>query len=609
MSSAERDTTAEILGRYVPFAKLAQGGMADVFLARSVGTAGLSRVVVLKQLRTDVATDGDADLRRMFFEEARLTMQLNHPNIVHVYDVDDATDALYIVMEFAEGHTLLELRRALNKQNRVLPAGLVARVACEVLAGLHYAHELKAIDGRPLQIVHRDVSPGNVIVGYDGRVQLIDFGIAKANMHGEHTEVGLLKGKLRYMSPEQLTSPKSGVVVDRRSDLFSLAVVMWELLTGVRMAAGVSDLSSAIALANLEDPLPRPSTVKKVDAGLDDIIAKALSKRPSERYKTALEMKDALENWLNAVMPVPRRMEDLGAIVAGCFSEERAAIQARIRRELADPPPSSVRPRSLSRTDLDALASIDTSHEPRDHSGSGSARASHAPPGPSESAAHRASQKESRRRLLWILLALLFVGGALVAMFISSRDTPIGIVHATASNAAAGATDSTSAPTEATNPVAVAANPSAPTTTAAPVPPNVATATPPSAPQLTLRGRGAVAQPRTRADRSDRADRERAERPAPTPPTPRPPPVDTKPAEADSIRAADNKPSGFLTIDTYPWTRVSLNGRVLGDTPLVKVSLPAGTHTLVFENADENIKQTTTVTIKPGETVSRRLAF
>ncbi len=570
---------ARILGRNLPFAKLAQGGMADVFLARSIGGAGLSRVVVLKQLRTDKVSEADADLKRMFFEEARLTMQLNHPNIVHVYDVAEESSALYIVMEYAEGHTFLELRQALQTEGRALLPGLAARSACEVLAGLHYAHELKGIDGKPLGIVHRDVSPGNVIVGYDGRVQLIDFGVAKANLHEEHTEVGMLKGKIRYMSPEQLSASKTGASIDRRSDVFSFGVVLWELLTGERLLGTASELASAIELSNMDQVLPRVSTIRRVDPGLEEIVAKALAKRCEDRFQTAFEMKEALEHWLLSAAPIPRKLEDLGTLVSNTFVEPRERIQARIREELARSLPPSAQVRAMSRTDLDALALIAESEQGRDRSVSGTTRR---PPALEDPTTHEPAPR--RGRAGWLIAALL-LGGSGVAALLANRDGTKSTIKVVASGTESVAAESPPPPATETSP------------TAATVVTPPSTGSPATTPNNVSVTASAKQAPRTQPQ---------AVRPKNLP-QPLPARSSAPPAEPEA--RPDTRGAGFLTLDTYPWTRVSLNGRVLGDTPIVKISLPPGQHTLTLENPEEKVRQTTTVTIKPGETVSRRLAF
>ena len=194
-ASLKPQSTA-ILGQYQPFVRYARGGMADVFLAKSVAAAGMDRIVILKRLREDISSE-DSSLAAMFLDEARLSLNLSHPGIIPIYDVGEHDGAFYIAMEFVEGQPLNRLRSAVEKKKEVFPPVLAVQIATETLAALHYAHEFADRDGVPLHIVHRDVSPQNILLGYDGRVRLLDFGVAKAAGREVKTEVGVLKGKVR----------------------------------------------------------------------------------------------------------------------------------------------------------------------------------------------------------------------------------------------------------------------------------------------------------------------------------------------------------------------------------------------------------------------------
>src|SRR5262245_39723249 len=215
-------------GQYVLLRRIARGGMAEVFLAQQRGLEGFDRRVAVKRILLQLA---DAlDFIKMFFGEVRLAAQLGHPNIVHIYDFGKVEDDHFIAMEYVGGVHAGRLMRC-GEGDR-LPATMVARIGADAAAALHYAHELRAPSGRPIGLVHRDVSPANLMVSFDGVVKLCDFGIAKAAALGDQlTNPGQVKGKYAYMSPEQTT----GTPLDGRSDVFSLGIVMWELVTGQSM--------------------------------------------------------------------------------------------------------------------------------------------------------------------------------------------------------------------------------------------------------------------------------------------------------------------------------------------------------------------------------------
>jgi serine/threonine-protein kinase len=226
----EPRNAAATFGKYQLCAKLGSGGQAEVYLALMKGPAGWSKLVVLKRLRSPVG--GDAQLVSMFLDEARLAARLGHPNVVHTYEVGDHAGEYFIAMEYLEGQPMNKVARTPEARRRMRPA-MWARVAAEALSGLHYAHELADYDGTPLGIVHRDVSPHNIFVTYDGEVKLVDFGVAKALTNNEKTETGALKGKVSYMAPEQAMGTP-----DRRADLFSMGCVLWEFLTGQKLFDG-----------------------------------------------------------------------------------------------------------------------------------------------------------------------------------------------------------------------------------------------------------------------------------------------------------------------------------------------------------------------------------
>src|SRR5882672_389284 len=220
-------------GKYRFLAEIGLGGMSEIYpTVTQGGLAGFQKLVALKLLRRDLAEDGE--FRRMFLDEARLAARLNHPNVVQTYDGGEDDGRYYIAMEYLEGQSFERIRRARNSA-RLFPLELQIRMLSQVLCGLHHAHAFADYHDTPISIVHRDVTPSNVLITYDGQVKLIDFGIAKVLDWVHDTEVGVLKGKARYMAPEQV----SGAPIDRRADLYSVGVMLWETLAGQQIWNGL----------------------------------------------------------------------------------------------------------------------------------------------------------------------------------------------------------------------------------------------------------------------------------------------------------------------------------------------------------------------------------
>jgi serine/threonine-protein kinase len=281
------------LGRYEILATIAHGGMATVYLGRALGAAGFQRLVAIKCLHPHVAAD--EQFVDMFMDEARLAARIRHPNVVPTLDLENGDDGLFLVMEYVEGDGLLGLLRAAAKQGEAIPPMIAIRIMLDVLHGLQAAHELTGDRGEPLRIVHRDVSPHNILVGTDGICRITDFGIARAESRVTHTREGQIKGKLSYMAPEQT----AGEEVDRRADLFSSGIVLWECLAARRLFKGDSD---AEVLRNLlEAPVPLLSAQHGFPASIDAVLAKALARKPDERWPTAAAFAEALEDAGSAV--------------------------------------------------------------------------------------------------------------------------------------------------------------------------------------------------------------------------------------------------------------------------------------------------------------------
>jgi serine/threonine-protein kinase len=328
------EPAVEDLGKYRLIAKLARGGMGEVHLALLRGPAGFNKLLVVKELRQEFA--GNRALVASFMDEARLAARLNHPNIVQTIEVGTDNGRYFMAMEYLEGPSLQRLLHRAANQGSPLPLELQLGLQLDVLAALDYAHRLTDFGGAPLGVVHRDVSPQNVLVTYEGHVKLLDFGIAKTLEAPEDSRAGVLKGKARYMAPEQAAACG---LVDRRADLFSVGVMLWEAIVGRRLWEGLQDadvLRSLLAavIPSIRDARP------DADPALAAIVERAMNVDPDARYPTALAMRDDLERYMVAHGLSLLRTRRLGVAASRFFSADRKklreVIDAHIRASDAD---------------------------------------------------------------------------------------------------------------------------------------------------------------------------------------------------------------------------------------------------------------------------------
>jgi serine/threonine protein kinase len=277
------------LGRYEVLCLLATGGMAEIFIGRARGPESFEKIVVLKRLRPLLLSERDA--LDLFLHEARLAATLHHPNIVQVYETGVDESSYFIAMEYVHGETLAALLKQLAANKQPIALDIILAVITSICAGLHHAHEQRGADNKPLNIVHRDVSPSNILLGFEGSVKLVDFGIAKATTRSHETTKGVLRGKAAYMAPEQV----EGERLDRRADLFSLSVVFYEMLTLTRLFGGAkSDFE--VLEAVMDKPVPPPSTLRPdIPAEIDRIVLKGLAREREARYQTGEELQAELE--------------------------------------------------------------------------------------------------------------------------------------------------------------------------------------------------------------------------------------------------------------------------------------------------------------------------
>ncbi|HSO40565.1 MAG TPA: serine/threonine-protein kinase [Labilithrix sp.] len=315
-------TDTHTLGSYRLIAELGHGGMADVFLAVAQGPvgSGFTKLAVVKKLRSHLAED--PEFIAMLMDEARITARLAHPNVVQLFEVGEVNGEYFLAIEYLEGQPLHRIERRAGRMDITVPREAYYAIIADTLAGLHHAHELADYDGTPLEVAHRDVTPHNVFVRYDGTVKVVDFGIAKAIGRACVTQHGTLKGKVRYMSPEQA----AGQFVDRRTDIFAAGVMLWNLATGSKLWADRSDIEVIQALCTGQfDPSPRASCPDVPDA-IDAICRRALAFAPEDRYATADEMRTDLEAFLGRSSAEVRKA--LASTMKELFESDRANVRA-----------------------------------------------------------------------------------------------------------------------------------------------------------------------------------------------------------------------------------------------------------------------------------------
>jgi TonB family protein len=446
------EPAGEKFGQYTLLERIAVGGMAEVWKARMRGVEGFQKTVAIKKI-LPYMTD-NADFVGMFIDEAKLAAQLSHPNIIHIYDLGKIGADFYIAMEYVEGKDLRSLLNAARQRGKPLPLGLALLIAMRLASALDYAHRKRDFEGREMGLVHRDVSPQNVLISFDGDVKLCDFGIAKAVSKVGQTQMGALKGKLQYMSPEQAR----GTQVDARSDIFSLGAVLFEMLTGQRLFDGDSEMSVLEAVRQVKVRSPR-QVDPNVPREVDDLVMHALAGRPEDRYQTAGELEQRLEALLYALKPSPSH-GDLAAYVQRVL-EPAAAPTAAVPGTLGSPASRSGRtpapvPQPAVRTAATAAAAV-TSLPPLPQVAEAAA-ASHdvaapAPPAPAMTSPHevaplaplapisdvRTDEGSRRGRLLLAAAVVALVLAGLAAFFVvSRRNAGAGGAAAAAGNPAGG---------------------------------------------------------------------------------------------------------------------------------------------------------------------------
>ena len=345
-----------IIGRYALYDEIASGGMATVHIGRLLGPVGFSRTVAIKRMHANLAKD--PEFVSMFLDEARLAARIRHPNVIGTLDVVALSGELFLVMEYVHGESLFRLMKTARDSAKPIPLPIASAILVGVLDGLHAAHEATNEREEPLSIVHRDVSPHNVIVGAnDGLARVLDFGIAKAADRTHSTRDGQIKGKLSYMAPEQLSSG----LVDRTSDVYSASVVLWEAITGARLFPGESELKAMVLKVLSTEPDPPSRYVAGLPPDLEALVMRGLKKDPADRTQTAREMARSLQK----VVPVAPASDvaDWVQSMAGTVIGERARRVAIIEQmtptnitRASLPPLPPMAARAPSATTLTALS-------------------------------------------------------------------------------------------------------------------------------------------------------------------------------------------------------------------------------------------------------------
>lgn len=428
-------------GKYRLVAELGQGGMADVILALAQGPVGFNKLVVIKRLREHLAED--PEFISMLIDEARLAARLNHPHIVHTNEVGEIGGYFFMAMEYLQGQPLSRILRRATKQQKELSLDMQVRIVADCLAGLHYAHELADYDGTPLNVVHRDVTPSNIFVTYDGVVKVVDFGIAKASGRSTETKTGVVKGKMTYMAPEQAL----GMAIDRRADIFSVGVMLWEAATGVRMWKGIDEVVILTKLINHEVPRSPKEANPDVPEELDLICQKALASDPDERYASALEFQTALEDWLETRdKQVSTRL--IGKAVSALFDKDREEIRDIIEKQLA-------KLKEEGAASLEPVEISDVIHSSRTPSSFSSTEISPGRERNSITVTTAAEPDTRSRSVLGLSIGLLAAVGAIVWMLVTSNEEG-GTTSAEASQPTADATAAPAPPGNETAPSAAA---------------------------------------------------------------------------------------------------------------------------------------------------------
>lgn len=334
----------QAFGDYYLLERIAVGGMAEIFKARQVGVRGFEKIIVIKRILHHLSED--PEFVEMFEDEAKIAAQLTQANIVQIYELGEVNETLYIAMEFVDGKNLRDVTKAATAKGLHLSVDQCVTIIIETLKGLDYAHRKTDSSGRPLAIIHRDMSPQNIIVSYEGETKILDFGIAKAASKISKTEIGVLKGKFSYMSPEQA----AGKLIDQTSDLYATGVMFHEILTSERLFRAKSDIET---LERVKEGLVYPPSEKndQVPKELDDIVLRALAKNSRDRYASASEMLADLTRFA-IDHKIGVSAQEISAFMKSLFAETIDLERARLKQALNQIPQNPVDPLTNAKTNI-----------------------------------------------------------------------------------------------------------------------------------------------------------------------------------------------------------------------------------------------------------------
>ncbi len=581
------------LGRYEIVKRIATGGMAELFLARTVGLMSVQQVVVIKRILPQLASQNE--FVEMFLDEARIAATLQHPNIVQMHDVGEENGNYYIAMEYLHGEDARSIMVATLKQQRRLPMPVALHMVVGVAAALQYAHEKVDFDGKPLKIVHRDVTPQNIVATFDGNIKLVDFGIAKASNRLNETRFGTLKGKVAYMSPEQCT----GQPLDRRSDIFSLGIVLFELTLSRRLFRGKSDFE--ILKSIVEEPIPRPTAIDaQYPPELERIVLKALTRDAAGRYQTARELQIDLEEFAR------KNLIALGATTTSEFVSEifgrkleawrEASTKGKSLMQILEEQPEV----TLDEDEVVELSPEDQSAVRRAHAGRAALleeierkKRAMEPLDEEELAALDTTAPVDKipRRSLGLAIGIPFLASLLlVSVYLWRLPHPSQATKPSPPPASEAPAPVAAAPPV---PVVEAKNPSERAEPAEPAEPKPPAEPPPAEPAAEAVAE-AAAKPKPTTAKQERMPARRI----------------AKGREKQRPPSAEPAAGGVgkLMIASKPWVNVTIDGKSYGQTPL-GVELPAGTHTMLVTNPEFSIKRTISISIKGGEILRKKLDF
>lgn len=406
-------SVSESIGRVELFDEIGSGGMATVHIGRLIGAGGFCRIVAVKRPHPQFARD--ENFVAMFLDEARLVARIRHPNVLPTIDLIERQGELFIVMEYIEGASFAELLERARRLKQRVPLGVALRIVCGALHGLHAAHDARGRRGEPLGLVHRDVSPQNILVGVDGFARIHDFGVARALSNAHSTAEGQVKGKLSYIAPEQLM----GNPVDRRADVFSASVVLWQALTGKRLFKGihVGEISHNV----LNKAIDAPSyVIPDLPKKLDPIVLRGLMREPDERWSSALEMAQALE----AVGDLASQ-QDVGAWVRSVAGDRLQELARKV--ELVDAAPLVVP--ELDEERASSVVERTPARRARESKGAPKNSVERDAEDPPTETSPDLSPRTATRRLAVPLAALALVVVA-AAILLSQRSSPSATIHA-----------------------------------------------------------------------------------------------------------------------------------------------------------------------------------